>query len=90
QRLEEGWFIFRFGADMHTWRRFDSRFREITARRNPNLLILMAFTAVGLPAEGLVAVAAWVAICFAVHLLRIMQAHIAARAGPLVSWMAQP
>ncbi|MEL7171876.1 MAG: CDP-alcohol phosphatidyltransferase family protein [Pseudomonadota bacterium] len=90
QRLEEGWFIFRFGADMHTWRRFDSRFREITARRNPNLLILMAFTAVGLPAEGLVAVAAWVAICFAVHLLRIVQAHIAARAGPLVSWMAEP
>ncbi|MEM9762977.1 MAG: CDP-alcohol phosphatidyltransferase family protein, partial [Pseudomonadota bacterium] len=35
QRLEEGWFIARFGADMHTWRRFDSLFREITARRNP-------------------------------------------------------
>ncbi|MEM7529003.1 MAG: CDP-alcohol phosphatidyltransferase family protein [Pseudomonadota bacterium] len=90
QRLEEGWFIARFGADMHTWRPFDSTFREITARRNPNLLILMVFAAIGLPAEGLVAVAAWVAICFAVHLLRILQAHAATRRGPIVSWMAEP
>ncbi|MEM8761023.1 MAG: CDP-alcohol phosphatidyltransferase family protein [Pseudomonadota bacterium] len=90
QRLEEGWFIARFRADMHTWRPFDSAFREITARRNPNLLILMAFTAFGLPAEGLVAVAAWVAICFVVHLLRILQAHLALRHGPVVSWMAEP
>ncbi|MEM1201205.1 MAG: CDP-alcohol phosphatidyltransferase family protein [Pseudomonadota bacterium] len=90
QRLEEGWFIARFGADMHTWRRFDSVFREVTARRNPNLLILTASTALGLPAEGLVVVAAWVAICFAVHFCRIVQAHLAARHGPLVSWMAEP
>ncbi|MEM9147476.1 MAG: CDP-alcohol phosphatidyltransferase family protein [Pseudomonadota bacterium] len=90
QRLEEGWFIARFGADMHTWRRFDSVFREVTARRNPNLLILTAFTAFGLPALGLVAVAAWVAICFVVHFWRIVQAHLAARHGPLVTWMADP
>ncbi|MEM9011696.1 MAG: CDP-alcohol phosphatidyltransferase family protein [Pseudomonadota bacterium] len=90
QRAEEGWFIARFGADMHTWRPFDSAFREITARRNPNLLILMAFTALGLPAEGLLAVAAWVAISFLVHLVRIIQAHLAARREPIVSWMMAP
>ncbi|MEM7498472.1 MAG: CDP-alcohol phosphatidyltransferase family protein [Pseudomonadota bacterium] len=90
QRAEEGWFIARFGADMHTWRPFDSAFREVTARRNPNLLILMAFLALGMPAAGLVAVAAWVAISFVVHLVRIVQAHLAARRGAVVSWMAAP
>src|SRR5690606_2169870 len=40
QRIEEGIFIASFGMDMHVWKRFDSRLRLITARRNPNLLIL--------------------------------------------------
>ncbi|WP_234455332.1 CDP-alcohol phosphatidyltransferase family protein [Thermohalobaculum xanthum] len=87
QRLEEGWFIARYGIEMHIWRRFDSLFREITARRNPNLLILMAFTIFGAPREGLIAVAWWTGICFAVHLVRVAQAEIARRKGPLTSWM---
>jgi len=87
QRLEEGWFIARYGIEMHIWRRFDSLFREITARRNPNLLILTAFTIAGVPREGLIAVAWWTGICFAIHLARVVQAEIARRRGPLTSWM---
>ena len=88
QRLEEGWFIARYGIEMHIWQRFDSLFREVTARRNPNLLILTVFTLAGAPREGLIAVAWWTAICFLVHLVRIVQAEMARRQGPLVSWMA--
>ena len=89
QRVEEGIFIARFGMEMHVWRRFDSLFREITARRNPNLLILTAATLAGAPREGLMVVAAWVVICLGVHAVRIVQAWRAARRGPLTSWMAQ-
>src|SRR3546814_3958383 len=38
QRIEEGIFIRCFQIQMHIWRPFDSRFRLITARRNPNLI----------------------------------------------------
>jgi len=88
QRAEEGLFIARFGMEMHVWRRFDSVFREITARRNPNLLILTAATLAGTPREGLMVVAAWVVICLGVHAVRIVQAWRASRQGPLTSWMA--
>lgn len=87
QRLEEGWFIARYGIEMHIWRRFDSLFREITARRNPNLLILTGFTLAGDPRGGLIAVAWWTGICFAIHLVRVVQAELARREGPLTSWM---
>ena len=42
QRLIEGVFMRRYGMHIHVWRRFDSRFRLITARRNPNMVILFA------------------------------------------------
>jgi hypothetical protein len=87
QRLEEGWFIARYGIEMHIWQRFDSLFREITARRNPNLLILTAFTLAGDPKSGIIAVAWWTATCFVVHLVRVVQADVASRKGPLTSWM---
>ena len=45
QRLIEGAFIVRFGMHIHVWQRFDSRFRLVTARRNPNMVILFAATA---------------------------------------------
>jgi hypothetical protein len=73
---------------MHVWRRFDSRMRLITARRNPNLLILTAATLAGRPDWGIVAVAVWVAICLVVHAVRLLQAALARRDGPLQSWLA--
>lgn len=88
QRIEEGIFMAAFGMDMHVWRRFDSRFRLITARRNPNLLILTVAVLAGRPDLGILVVAAWTALCLGVHALRIAQAAWARRQGPLRSWLA--
>jgi phosphatidylglycerophosphate synthase len=89
QRGEEALFLQLFGMQIHIWRRFDSLFRQITARRNPNMLILMVATAVGAPREGLIAVAVWTVLCFLIHLVRIGQALAARRTGPLSSWLAE-
>ena len=85
QRIEEGIFIRLFGMHMHAWRRFDSFFRLITARRNPNLLLLSAATLVGRPDIGLIAVGVWTALCLVVHAVQIVQGLGARR--PLVSWL---
>lgn len=89
QRVEEGVFIARFGIEMHVWRRFDSLFRLVTARRNPNLLILTLAAAVDAPRAGLVAVAVWTVLSLAVHTVRLAQAFATARRGPLVPWLAE-
>ncbi|HYW14527.1 MAG TPA: CDP-alcohol phosphatidyltransferase family protein [Allosphingosinicella sp.] len=89
QRLIEGAFIARFGMHIHVWRPFDSRFRLITARRNPNMVILLAFLLAGRPDWGLVALAAWTLISLVVHLVQLAQAMAAKAAGrPVVSWLA--
>ena len=88
QRIEEGIFMAAFGMDMHVWRRFDSLFRLVTARRNPNLVILTVAVLIGRPDWGIELVAAWVAICLLVHALRILQAAWVRRQGPLRSWLA--
>lgn len=89
QRVEEGIFIARFGIEMHIWRPFDSFFRQITARRNPNLVILTLALLLGAPREGLIIVAVWTVICLMVHLLQIVQASLKAREAPLTSWLAE-
>ena len=88
QRIEEGIFMACFKMDMHVWQRFDSRLRLITARRNPNLLILSASLLVGRPDVGISVVALWTAVCLVLHALRIVQAAFARRHGPLRSWLA--
>lgn len=88
QRIEEGIFMACFKMDMHVWQRFDSRLRLITARRNPNLLILSASLLVGRPDVGISVVAIWTAVCLVLHALRIVQAAFARRHGPLRSWLA--
>ena len=88
QRLEEGLFIVFFKMDMHVWQPFDSKLRLITARRNPNLLILTLATLLGRPDVGMLVVAAWIVICLAIHGLRLLQAAFARRQGPLRSWLA--
>lgn len=90
-RLMEGVFIWRFGMEMHVWRRVDSLFRLVTARRNPNLLILTAATGVGRPDLGFGLVAVWTALSLIFHAVRILQAALVkARAGSLSSWLAEP
>ena len=88
QRLIEGAFIALFGIHIHVWRRFDSWFRLITARRNPNMPILLVFLAIGRPDWGLIAVAAWTVASLLVHLVQMAQAMWAsARGRPVVSWL---
>jgi phosphatidylglycerophosphate synthase len=88
QRVEEGIFLALFKVEMHAWRRFDSFFRLITARRNPNLILLTGASLLGRPDIGLWLVAAWTAICFLVHLAQILQA-LAAPRGRVTSWLAR-
>ena len=90
QRVEEGVFIACFGIEMHIWQRFDSRFRLITARRNPNLLLLSLSVLLGRPDLGIVAVAVWTAASLLIHALRLLQAALARRRGKLQSWLAAP
>lgn len=89
QRIAEGIFIFFFGMHMHVWRRFDSFFRQITARRNPNLVILTLFLFIDAPREGLIVVALWTLVSLLVHLAQIVQAAFAVRHGPLSSWLSE-
>ena len=76
--------------DVHVWRRFDSQFRLITARRNPNIAILFFATLAGRPDIGLIAVAWWTIISLVVHAVQLVQAYAQRRAGrPIVSWMEE-
>jgi phosphatidylglycerophosphate synthase len=88
QRAVEGIAIKWLGLEIHIWRPIDTWFRQITARRNPNLAILTIATLLGRPDWGLIAVAAWTALCFILHVIQLAQAFAAKRqTGPLSSWM---
>lgn len=90
QRVIEGIFIRRHKMHIHIWRRFDSQFRLITARRNPNMVILFVSTLVLRPDLGLIAVAWWTVVSCLVHAVRLVQAEMAMRRnGPLTSWLAE-
>jgi phosphatidylglycerophosphate synthase len=90
-RLCEGAFQRWLAAfSIFTWRPFDSWFRLIVARRNPNMLMLTASLAIGRPDLGLLAVAAWTALSTAILLLRLLAAAQARRKhGMLGSWLAE-
>ena len=85
QRVIEGAFMRLYGMHIHVWRPFDSWFRLITARRNPNMVLLFAAMLVGRPDWGIVAVAGWTVISLVVHLVRLLQAFASRR--PIVSWL---
>ncbi|GGB89706.1 hypothetical protein GCM10011494_05070 [Novosphingobium endophyticum] len=91
QRLIEGVFMRQNGMmHIHVWRRFDSRFRLITARRNPNMVILFVATLLARPDLGLIAVAWWTAISCLIHAVRLVQAWIVrARGGTITSWLSE-
>jgi phosphatidylglycerophosphate synthase len=88
QRLIEGAFMRFYGMHIHVWRRFDSDFRLITARRNPNMVILFVSLIFQRPDIGLEAVAGWTVLSCAVHLVRLIQAMVvSARGTPIRSWL---
>lgn len=90
QRLIEGAFIKTFGMHIHVWQKFDSQFRLITARRNPNMIILVVALLLGRPDKGLELVAWWTVISCAVHAVRLAQAYAMRGAGAKVtSWLEQ-
>lgn len=90
QLLIEGVFLRQNGMmNIHVWQRFDSRFRLITARRNPNMVILFVSMLFARPDLGLIAVAGWTAISCAVHAVRLVQASLhRARGGTISSWLS--
>jgi phosphatidylglycerophosphate synthase len=90
QRVVEGIFMRRFGGmHIHVWRPIDSEFRLITARRNPNMVILVVALLFGRPDAGLVGVAWWTIVSLFFHAVRLAQAsEQAARGKPVVSWLS--
>jgi len=73
---------------IHVWRPIDSWFRLITARRNPNMVILFVSLLFGRPDIGLLAVAWWTALSLVFHAIRLLQAFLTkARGGAVLSWL---
>ena len=89
QRIIEGLSIKRFGGmEIHVWRRLDSKFRLITARRNPNMVILAVALLLRRPDAGLVLVASWTLISLIFHAVRLAQmTERQARGEKIVSWL---
>lgn len=78
------------GGTLFTWRPFDSYFRLVMARRNPNLLLLSGFLAVGAPGAGVVAVSVWTVLSTVILGLRLLQAvYQRSRYGVLRFWLAE-
>ncbi|HEX8839175.1 MAG TPA: CDP-alcohol phosphatidyltransferase family protein [Sphingomicrobium sp.] len=89
QRVIEGLSIRRFdGMEIHVWRPLDSKFRLITARRNPNMVILVASLLFRRPDVGLELVAWWTLVSLIFHAVRLAQmTDRKARGRPVVSWL---
>ncbi len=89
QRAIEGAFMRRFDRmHIHVWRPIDSKFRLITARRNPNMVILVAALLFARPDAGLVLIAFWTIVSLIFHAVRLAQAtEQAARGQPVTSWL---
>jgi phosphatidylglycerophosphate synthase len=90
-RLCEGAFqLFIARFSIFTWRPFDSWFRLIAARRNPNMIMLTVSLAVGRPDLGLLAVAAWTLASTLLLLVRLLHAALAKSSGRTMrSWLSE-
>lgn len=89
-RLAEGVFsALAWPCSLFTWKPWTSVLRLMTARRNPNLILLSAAALVGTPEIGLIAVAAWTALTTAALWWATGQAiwrHM--RGEAIVPWLA--
>jgi hypothetical protein len=90
-RLCEGAFqLFIARFSIFTWRPFDSWFRLIIARRNPNMIMLTVSLVLGRPDLGLVAVAAWTVLSTLLLVARLLSAAAAKLSGRAVrSWLSE-
>lgn len=90
-RLLELAFMLAFKIETHSWKPIDSWFRTITARRNPNLILLTIGAALGRADLGLALVAGWTLISLAFHACRLAQAAACRRRGiPVGPWYVPP
>ena len=88
QRVIEGIFIKRLKLEIHVWRPIDSRFRLITARRNPNMVILVIALLFRRPDLGIELVAWWTLASLIFHAVRLAQAsERTGRGEKIVSWL---
>jgi len=86
-RALEGAFLGIFKIETHSWRPIDTLFRTITARRNPNLLLLTAGTLLGRPDLAMTVVAIWTLASLGFHAVRLLQAFLTrARGEEVVPW----
>lgn len=88
-RLCEGVFqLWLSKFDMFIWRKFDSFNRLITARRNPNLILLTYGWYIGQPDLGLLLVVAWHLISTAILTGRLIAGwQVWRKEGRLRSWL---
>jgi phosphatidylglycerophosphate synthase len=90
QRLIEGLSIKRFaGMEIHVWKPLDSKFRLVTARRNPNMIILVGSLLFERPDIGLELVAWWTLISLIFHAVRLAQmTERKSRGEKVTSWLS--
>jgi phosphatidylglycerophosphate synthase len=90
-RMVEGIFQWWLGGFViFCWKPLDSYFRLITARRNPNLILLTGSFLLGRPDLGLEAVAIWTVGSTMILLARLLMAvWEKATMGTLTSWLAE-
>lgn len=90
-RVCEGAFKFVGGRfSLFIWRPLDSYNRLVTARRNPNLILLTLAWLAGRPDLGLAAVAIWTLASTAVLAARVAwAARVRRREGALCSWLEE-
>jgi hypothetical protein len=87
----EGVFPFLGDCGIFTWRPFDAWFRLVTARRNPNLILLTLALFISRPDWGFIAVVFWTAFTTIVLVLRLLYAvMVRVSRGPLSSWLGEP
>jgi len=89
-RLLEGAFLASFQMETHSWRPIDTLFRTVTARRNPNLILLSVGAAAARPDLGMKMVALWTLASLAFHAVRLGQAWWLRRRGDRVEPWDQP
>jgi len=90
-RLVEGSFNWLLGCSfsIFSWQPIDAYFRLITARRNPNLILLTLSILVGRPEIGLLAVTFWTVATSLFLIGRLLMAGWSRyHAGTLRSWLA--
>lgn len=89
-RVVEGVFPLLGNCSIFTWRPYDAWFRLVTARRNPNLILLSLSILVAKPEWGFVAVVFWSVFTSMILVLRLLYAvMIRLTQGPLSSWLSE-